>query len=139
VIIDGLCKSYKSEILRGMHSDTDAYKIALYTSAAELNRETTAYSADGEVESKNGYEAGGKLLTGFSAQLVDGVAIVDFDDAVWEPMVTIKASGALIYNESRGNKSVAVLSFKQPASCINGRFTVEFPAPTKETALIRIM
>jgi len=138
-IRQALCKSYKAEILRGLHSDIAIYKMALYTSEADLDENTTAYTLLGEAKSGTGYAAGGKDLTGFSVQMHSGVAVLDFDDAVWGPGATIKASGGLIYNETMLNKSVAVLAFGSSYACINGELRVEFPEPTKTEALIRVI
>lgn len=138
-IIHALCDSFKEEILRGLHSEVASYRIALYTSQANLDEETTGYTMLGEVPEINGYIRGGKKLTGYRAFLDEGVAIIDFDDPVWGPNVTIKAKGALIYNETMLNKAVAVMSFGSSHSCINGEFRVQFPEPTRQTALIRIV
>jgi hypothetical protein len=55
-----LCTSFKKELLEGTHNfgSSDGFKIALYTSAATLNADTTVYSTDNEV-SGTGYVANG--------------------------------------------------------------------------------
>lgn len=131
-----LCNSYKQELFSGTHTNTDTYKIALYTAAsATLNASTTAYSATGEV-SGTGYTAGGATLSGFATSIDTGVAILDFTDPSWSN-ATITADSALIYNSSKSNKAVAVLSFTSTTST-NGTFTIIFPAPAAATGLIRI-
>lgn len=131
-----VCDSYTQEVLSGTHTSADTYKIALYSSAsATLNASTTAYTATGEV-SGAGYTAGGVTLTGFATSVDAGVAILDFADPSWAS-ATITADAALIYNSSKSNKAVAVLSFTS-ASSTNGTFTLTFPAPAAATGLIRI-
>lgn len=132
-----VCDSYTQELFSGTHTNTDTYKIALYTAAsATLNASTTAYTATGEV-SGTGYTAGGLALSGFSTSIDIGVAILDFTtDPSWAS-ATITADSALIYNSSKSNKAVAVLSFGSTTST-NGTFTVTFPAPAAATGLIRI-
>jgi hypothetical protein len=93
----------------------------------------------GEVSNGVGYKPGGRVLTGLNVQLERGTAYLDFDDPAWGPGATIKASGALIYNDSMLKKAVAVLSFGSSHSCVNGKFVVELPEPTRLTALIRVV
>ena len=61
-----ICNSFKLEALQGVHNSTDIYKIALYTSAATLDKNTTVYSTTNEV-SGTGYVAGGISLSGFTS------------------------------------------------------------------------
>ena len=131
-----LCDSYTQELFSGTHTNTDTYKIALYTAAsASLSAATTVYSATGEV-SGTGYTAGGLTLTGFATSIDTGVAILDFADPSWTS-ATITADSALIYNSSKTNKAVAVLSFTS-ASSTNGTWTLTLPAPAAATGVIRI-
>lgn len=108
-ITSAVCDSYTQELLSGIHTNTDTYKIALYNSAtATLNASTTAYTSTGEA-SGAGYTAGGMTLSGFATSLDSGVAILDFSDPTWSN-ATITADTALIYNSSKSNKAVAVIS-----------------------------
>jgi len=132
-----VCDSYTQEILSGTHTSADTYKIALYTAAtATLNASTTVYSATGEVVGA-GYTAGGMVLTGFTTSLDTGVAILDFTtDPAWTT-ATITADTALIYNSSKTNKAVGVISFTSTTSTA-GTFTITLPAATAATGLVRI-
>jgi hypothetical protein len=137
-ITQALCNSYKQEVLQGIHSSADTYKIALFTSAATLSKATTAYAATGEA-SGTGYTAGGQNLTGFSATLSGDTAVLDFTtDPSWANS-TITARGALIYNASKTNKAVAVLDFGSDITSTNGTFTVQLPTPDATNGLIRIV
>jgi hypothetical protein len=135
-ITTAICNSFKQEILQGIHLAADTYKIALYSSAATLNKATTAYSATNEV-SGTGYTAGGKALSGFATSLDSDTAILDFDDPSWTS-ATITAAGALIYNSTRSNKAVASFSFGGDISSTNGTFTAQIPAAAAATGLVRI-
>lgn len=138
MIVRGVCNSFKAEILRGVHQEGDAYKIALFTSAANLSKATTAYDPAGEVPATGNYSPGGSLLNGFSVVLDGDVAILDWDvDPSWAG-VTMSARGALIYNATRGNKAVGVLDFGQDITSTNGPFVVELPEPTVSKALVRL-
>jgi len=136
-ITQAMCSSFKQQILLGEHDlDTDVLKIALYTSAATLDASTTAYSATNEV-SGTGYSAGGETLTSPAVTLDGTTAIVDFANVTWSS-ATITARGALIYNSTNANKAIAVLDFGADKTSTAGDFTVQFPAATASTAIIRI-
>lgn len=116
---------------------TGTFKLALYTSAATLDSSTTAYTTSGEV-SGGGYVAGGVTLTvSVSPTTVDGVTYISFDNAVWSP-ASFTARGGLIYNTAQSNQAVAVLDFGADKTATN-TFTVQFPAATPTTAILRIV
>ena len=114
---------------------TDTLKMALYTAAASLNADTTAYDATGEVSSPN-YTAGGQTLTGVTVSTSGSTVYVSFNNPSWNN-VSFTCRGALIYNSSKSNKSVAVLNFGSDKTVSNNTFTVILPANTATTALIR--
>lgn len=136
-ITSGICISFKKEILLGEHDlDTNAIKLALYTSAASLSDGTTAYTATGETAG-TGYTAGGVTLTGIDVTTDSSVAVVSITDAV-VTAATITARGALIYNSTNANKAIAVFDFGADKSSSSGDFTIQFPAAAAATAIIRI-
>lgn len=135
-ITTAICNSYKQEILEGVHSSTDTYKMALYNDSATLSAATTAYSTSNEVSTGGGYTAGGKTLENFQSGLVDDRAYITFDDPTWES-ATITARGCLIYNSSKSNKAVAAFDFGSNIISTNGDFKVDLPA-AGASALIRI-
>ena len=127
--------SFKAEILQGVHDLlTDTLKLALYYSTADLSESTTVYSATNEVVG-TGYSAGGIVLTGVTINTADSVVYVDFNNAVWNP-ASFTTAGGLIYNASKSNKSIAVLSFGADKTATN-TFTVQMPANTATSALLR--
>lgn len=135
MITQTVTTSFKSEMLQaGQNLLTDTLKIALYTSLADLNADTTVYTATGEITG-TGYSAGGKVLTGVTLGSSNNVVFVNFDNAVWTP-ASFTARGALIYNSTQSNKSIAVLDFGADKTATN-TFTVQMPANTYTSALLR--
>ena len=140
-ITQTLTDTFKQDCLDGaqnLGNGGNTLKIALYTSSASLGATTTAYSTTNEV-SGTGYTAGGVTL---SSQAVaydssNNVAYFDSADPSWSS-ATITARGALIYNNSKSNASIAVLDFGSDFSSSNGTFQVQFPTAAHNTALIRI-
>lgn len=131
-----LTTSFKRDILLGVHDlETDDIKMALFLATANLGAETTVYTTDGET-SGTGYTAGGKTLTGVTVMTADTTAYVDFADPSWDP-ADFTARGALIYNASKGDKAIAVLDFGSDKTTTT-TFTVQMPANTASSALIRI-
>lgn len=157
-ITQTLTSSFKAEVLLGVHdfrpsADTgaDVFKLALYTSAATLDANTTAYSATNEATGTN-YTAGGSALTNlgvttYSTSSSAGTGAVDFSDLTFAN-VTITARGCLIYNSTPSansnanttltNAAVACLDFGADKTSTDGDFTVIFPALSNTTAIIRI-
>lgn len=150
-ISQAMCTSFKSQILQGLHQFTaptlvsrgsltaptnDTFKIALFTSAATLDSTTTAYSTTNEVTG-TGYTAGGNTLAGTALATSGTTAYLDFTDTTWTT-ATITANGALIYNSTQSNRSVAVLWFGGDKTSTAGDFTIQFPTPDATNAIIRI-
>lgn len=134
-ITTAICNSYKKEILEGVHAAGDTYKLALFTSAASLGADTTAYATTNEV-SGTGYTAGGATLADLVTGLSGGTAYLTFTDPSWAN-ATITARGCLIYNASKSNKAVAAFDFGGDVSSTNGTFSVDLPA-AGASSLIRI-
>ena len=113
-------------------------KIALYTSSASLGATSSAYSATNEV-SGTGYTAGGATLSSQAVAFdsTNQLAYLDAADPSWSS-ATITARGALIYNNTKSNASIAVLDFGSDYSSSNGTFQVQLPSAAYNTALIRI-
>lgn len=127
--------SFKEELFKGIQNlSTDTLYIALYTALADIGANTTAYTATGEITG-TGYVAGGKQLTGVSINAYDGTVYINFDNVIWTP-ASFTARGALIYNVSKANRSIAVLDFGADKTCSNS-FIITMPANTYTTALIR--
>jgi len=134
-IVQTLTTSFKGQLPLAVHDfTTDTMKLALYLSTANLDADTTVYTATGE-SSGTGYTAGGIVLTNATVLTYGTTVYIDFDDAAWAGVLT--ARGGLIYNYSKANKSVAVINFGADKTSVN-TFTVQMPANTYTSALIRI-
>jgi hypothetical protein len=131
-----LTTSFKQQILQAQQDLTaDTLKLALFTGLATLGPSTTVYTTAYEVVG-TGYAAGGNTLTGVVISTsTNGVVYVDFANSVWSS-AAFTARGGLIYNFSKGNKSVAVLDFGADKTCQNS-FTVQMPENTSTAALLR--
>ena len=159
-ITQAMTTSFKAQLMLAVHdfrpsADTgaDVFKLALYSSTASLDANTTTYSSSDEVSSSGtNYTAGGGALTNLGATAVNtnasaGTGFVDFGDLTFAN-ATITARGALIYNTtpsansnantSLTNASVAVLDFGSDKTATAGDFTIIFPTATNTTAIIRI-
>jgi hypothetical protein len=133
-----LCSSFKQETLLAIHDFmNDQFKLALYTSAATIGPNTIIYVPDGEAVAA-GYVAGGKILTGPQVLLDPGarVAFVTFNDPIWSNS-QITAYGALLYNQTKQQRAVAVINFGSDQVSNLGDFHVLFPPAGVNTALIR--
>jgi len=127
--------SFKEELFKGIQNlSTDTLYIALYTALADIGPDTTAYTTSEEIVG-TGYTAGGIALTGVTINTYDGTVYINFNNAVWSP-ASFTARGALIYNVSKANRSIAVLDFGANKTCSNS-FTITMPSNTYTTALIR--
>jgi hypothetical protein len=134
-IIQTQTTSFKAQLYQGIHDlTTDVIKIALYTASADLNEDTTVYSATNEVANTGTYSAGGAQLTPITIGTSGYTAFVGFPNISWTGAITARC--ALIYNSTQGNKSIAVLDFGSDKTSVNS-FTITMPANTATAALIR--
>ena len=134
-IVQTQTTSFKAELYQGIHDlTTDVIKIALYTASANLNEDTTVYSSTNEVPATGTYALGGAQLTPITVSSSGYTAYVGFPNISWTGAITARC--ALIYNETQGNKSVAVLDFGSDKTSV-GTFTITMPANTATAALIR--
>ena len=132
------CNSFKTGMMNGTFNFTSgAFKIALYTNAATLNAATAVYTSAGEVVAA-GYTAGGQALVVTQVPTVGSsgtTAYVSFGNTSWTGSIT--ARGALIYQSGGTNPAVCVLDFGADKSS-SGTFTVQFPAVSNSSAIIRL-
>ena len=141
MIQQGLTNSFKQEMLQaGQNLATDTLRMALYTAFADIGPETTVYTTTNEVTG-TGYTAGGVSVTGATINTQTtgpnaGTVYVDFNNVSW-PGANFVARGALIYNVTRSNKTVAVLDFGSDKTFTSINNTVTMPENTATTALIR--
>jgi hypothetical protein len=138
-ITQAMATSFKVQLLNGQQNfSADTFKLALYTSSADLGENTTAYSATNEVPSTGNYSAGGNILSvSVTPTNTGNVAFISFSNTSWAN-ATITANGALIYNNSLSNAAVAVLAFGGDKTSTNGTFAVNFPTADATSAIIRL-
>jgi hypothetical protein len=147
-IAQAMCTSFKQELMLGTHNFAtggNAFKLALYaeggggksSTTATLGAATTAYTTTGEVANSGSYAAGGGTLTKVAPATSGTTAFTDFADISFTT-ATITAMGALIYNDTNGDKAVAVLDFSSNKTSTSGTFTVQFPTADASNAIIRI-
>jgi len=134
-IVQTQTTSFKAQLYQGIHDLTaDVIKIALYTASADLNEDTTVYSATNEVANTGTYVAGGAILTPITVASSGYTAYVGFPDISWTAALTARC--ALIYNVTQGNKAIAVLDFGSDKTSTT-TFAITMPANTATAALIR--
>ena len=134
--------SFKVELAQALHNfgptAPNTFKIALYTSSASLGSTTTAYTATGEVASGSGYTTGGETLVVSTTPTSSGtIMLLSFSDVTWAG-ASFTARGALIYNSTNSNRSVAVLDFATDQTGTGNNFIIRFPSSNVTSAIIRI-
>jgi hypothetical protein len=154
-ITQSMTTSFKAEILLAVHdfrsTGGDTFKLAMYTSSATIDANTTAYTATNEASGTN-YTAGGGTLTngGVTASNTStsaGTGYTTFSNLTFTN-ATVTARGALIYNTTPSangtanttltNASVAALDFGADKTSTAGDFTIIFPTASNTAAIIRI-
>ena len=138
----GQTLSFRSEMIQGgQNLATDTLYMALYTGFATLGPTTTEYTTDNEVSSDGtNYTAGGNVITGvtINTDTTSNTVYVNFDNVSWTD-ANFTARGALIYNSTQGNKSVAVLDFGSDKTFNAVTNTVTMPVNSASTALLRFV
>ena len=139
--------SFKVELLQAVHNfgptSPNTFKVALYTAASNIGPTTTIYTSVNEVPNGNGYTTGGNTLvisvspTSGNNTLGVPTAFVSFTNSTWTN-ATFTCRGALVYNSTQGNKSVAVLDFGSDKTVNNDTFQIIFPTPDANSAIVRI-
>ncbi len=149
-ITQAVCNTFKKELLEGKHDFANGghtFKIALFTSSASLGAGTANYSTSNEITNASGsaYSAGGETLQNQSVTGGTGAstAYVDFNTNPQWTSASFTANGAMIYNTttdggSGTTNSVCILAFGSDFTATNGTFTIEFPAPGENTAILRL-
>jgi len=137
-IYQGLTTSFKVDMLNGKQNvASDTLKMALYTAYATLDQDTTAYTTGNEI-SGTGYTAGGETLSNVTINSGSNTVYVSFSNVAWNP-AQFTTRGALIYNSTKSNASIAVLDFgSDKIQTGNNTFSVILPPDTESSALIRI-
>ena len=136
----GQTLSFRSDIVQGDQDlSANTLKMALYDGFATMGPTTTVYTTDNEVVG-TGYTAGGNALTGvtINTDSVNNIVYVNFNNVSW-PGASFTARGALIYNSTQSNKSIAVLDFGADKLFTATNNTVTMPVNSASTALLRFV
>jgi hypothetical protein len=133
------CNTLRSGLMNGSFNfSSDTFYLALYTNAATLDETTTAYTTTGEA-SGGDYAAGGQVVTATVTSQTNNAGgsttYVNFSSPAWTGSIT--ARGALIYTPG-DNGAVCVLDFGSDKTSTTS-FTVQMPANTSTSALIRLI
>lgn len=132
------CNTLRSGLANGtINFASDTFYLALYTNSATLDQTTTEYTATGEAFGGD-YVAGGEVVTTTvsSQDTASGsITYVNFSSPAWTGAIT--ARGALIY-KAGANGAVCVLDFGSDKTSTT-TFTVQMPANTSTSALIRLV
>jgi len=134
MITHGIALEAKKALITGVHQPGDEYRIALYSASAKIGPTTKAYTTEGEVKGI-GYTAGGVMLKGHRTGIIGKNAFITFDDIIIKS-ATFAAAGAMVYNASKGNAALIVLSIGSEKHVYNSTFELKFPKPTETSALI---
>lgn len=144
----GICKTFKSELLKGIHAfdvtvarantNKDVFNLALYTPSGSISTDTTVYIASNEVSSAN-YTAKGTAVTN-----PDGRVGLTGGTAFWTPSAQVSWSNvsfttncALLFNFTQGEKAVASYTFSDQ-TVNSGSFALTMPTHDSSTGLLRL-
>ncbi len=155
-ITQAMCTSFKAELMLAVHdfraTGGDTFKLALYTSSATIDANTTAYTSSNEVTGTN-YTAGGGTLSNLGVVTSNntastGVGFTDFSDLTFANS-TITARGALIYNTTPSansnanttltNAAVAALDFGSDKTSTAGDLYIILSAESLTTVMLIIV
>ncbi len=151
--VQGMCTSFKMEILKGSHAfgaqsansvrtvvTEDTFKGALFLVSGSRGVTDTAYNSTGEVSGAN-YTAGGAAVTNATAPNTSGTGALWTPSAslVWTAVTLSTAfDTVVIYNTaSTGSLEVSVHTFGSQ-TITAGTFTLTMPANTTGNALVQI-
>lgn len=117
--------NFVADLTGGVHDfAADVFKVALYT--VEQTEALAAYTATSEVSGGN-YVAGGKIATVLSDVLNGRTRIIRLNPVVFVN-VTLTCRSLLLYNTSKSNKALAVLT-TGVASVSANDLTINMPNP----------
>lgn len=150
----GLCTSFKAEILKGSHAlgaqsanatrtvtTVDVINAALYLASGSRAVTDTAYNTTGELAASGNYTQGGIAVTNATTPSTSGTG------AIWTPSASLvwaalTSSGAfdcvVLYNSSSTGKLQISNHTFGSQTITAGAFTLTMPANTTGNALVQI-
>lgn len=141
-IVTSMCTSYKQELFEAVHDHAvagDAFNLALFTSAANLDAATETYDAVNEVPDGGNYAARGQVLTNLAPASAGTVAFTQFASPIEWLVSNITARGCQIFNTSKADRSVSVHDFGQEYVSVDGTFSVIMPTHDANSSLLRLV
>jgi hypothetical protein len=127
-ITAGLSKKFVQEALKAAVTAGHTVKLAFYADTATIGPDTQTYTATGEVTNSPNIPAGGVTLSGYA--FGDGaqtVGYLDWSDLSLTVVGTFTARGAMLYNASNGNQTIANYDFGANKTATDGPFQVTIP------------
>lgn len=149
--VAGMCSSFKSEILAGLHAlgptgptrttgVADTIKAALFLASASRGVADTAYNTTGELAGTGNYTQGGVTVTMATAPSTSGTAGIFTPSAnfTWSNLTSSGAFDCVVlYNSTQANRQISVHTFSSQ-SITAGTFTLTMPTNAVGTALLQI-
>lgn len=152
--VQGMCTSFKQELLNGSHAfgaqgangtrtvtTKDTFKLALYLVSGSRGVADTVYNTTGELAGTGNYTQGGTAVTNATAPTTSGTTgfWTPSASAVWAALTSSGAfDAAVLYNTaSTSSLEVAVFTFGSQ-SVTSGTFTLSMPVNDASNALVRI-
>lgn len=147
----GLCYTFKTDLLQGLHAfgtsvvraatTADTFYGALYLASATLGPSTTtAYSVTGEIPNSGTYVAGGQAITNATAptQTTGTAYWTPSGNLSWTSFTATAFDTLLIYNNTAAAKNaVGVFTFSTQ-TITAGTFTLTMPTNNNTTGLVRL-
>ena len=141
-IQQGATNAFKTGLATGSFNfNSDTFKMALYSGAADIGPTTGAYTTTAEITG-TGYTAGGQTLTVDVAPTIGNnpsntTAYLSFSNVTWDP-AAFTCRGAIIYKaDGVTNPTVCILDFGADKTSTTS-FQVQFPTANNTNAIIRI-
>ena len=150
-----VCNSFKTELFNGIHAfsttvvrgatTADTFRAALYLASANLDGTKATYGgtvgsvADTGEVSGTGYTAGGVACTWIAPSNTSGTTFTTLSASLAWTTVTLATAfdTVLIFNNTQGNKAVAVFTFGSQ-TVTAGNFTLTMPTNNNTTGLLRL-
>ena len=147
--VQGMCSSFKQELLTGHHNfgvspvragtTVDTFKAALFLTTASRGVADTVYNTTGELAGTGNYTQGGKVVTVVALALDGTTAHTQIDASiVWTALTSSGNFDCLVfYNSTQADKQISVHTFAD-TSMGGGDLTITMPTNNGTTGQIRI-
>lgn len=109
---------FNENVLRAAFPANHVYRVALYEDHVNLDK----YSSSGECQG-DGYETGGKELSGYEIERINSGAILKFDSLVEWLNVTVTTKCVVVYDADTG-VVMSITNYEKPVGVVNGLFSL---------------